>query len=145
MTPNSTQLKFGYPDSRIRDFDHWSVLLRPQQNTLGSLIIVTRSEATNFGDLAPAAFSELATVVANSESALRKHFDYTKINYLMLMMVDPHVHFHVFPRYDSPRKFASKEFKDLSWPKPPDLSNEIVLEFNEREDLRAMLINAFTR
>jgi diadenosine tetraphosphate (Ap4A) HIT family hydrolase len=28
------------------------------------------------------------------------------------MMVDPHVHFHVIPRYDSPRTFGDVEFLD---------------------------------
>ena len=41
--------------------------------------------------------------------------------YLMLMMVDPHVHFHVLPRYREPRMFAGTVFEDFDWPAPPDV------------------------
>lgn len=33
---NETILKFNYPDSLIREYDHWVVLLRPAQVTIGS-------------------------------------------------------------------------------------------------------------
>ena len=34
---NETARKFGYPASMVGDYDHWLVLLRPAQVTLGSL------------------------------------------------------------------------------------------------------------
>ena len=46
---------------------------------------------------------------------------YEKINYLMLMMVDPHVHYHVIPRYESPASFDGVAFVDHGWPGPPVL------------------------
>ena len=52
---------------------------------------------------------------------LRAAFAYDKINYLMLMMVDPHVHFHVLPRYAEDRSFAGAAFADAGWPAAPDL------------------------
>ena len=55
------------------------------------------------------------------ESALAKAFQYDKINYLMLMMVDPDVHFHVLPRYAQPMQFADMEFIDAGWPVMPNL------------------------
>ena len=45
----------------------------------------------------------------------------------MLMMVDPHVHFHVIPRYEGPRTFAGLEFVDAGWPGPPDLKSAKLL------------------
>jgi len=59
------------------------------------------------------------------ERMLRACVDYEKINYLMLMMVDPHVHFHVFPRYGSPRSLAGTSMDDTGWPGPPDLKSGI--------------------
>ena len=44
----------------------------------------------------------------------------------MLMMVDPHVHFHVIPRYASQRDFLGLSFVDQDWPKPPDLSRSCI-------------------
>jgi diadenosine tetraphosphate (Ap4A) HIT family hydrolase len=42
----------------------------------------------------------------------------SKINYLMLMMVDPHVHFHVLPRYEGDRSHGGIEVVDAGWPGP---------------------------
>ena len=113
--------KFGYPDTLIHEYDRWSVQLRPAQVTLGALVLVCREPATRFGQLSAAAFAELREAVAGAESALSRAFGFERINYLMLMMVDPDVHFHVLPRYGSARKFAGVSFEDAGWPGPPRL------------------------
>ena len=43
---NQTAVRFGYPDTLIREYDHWLVLLREPQATLGSLILCEKSDAT---------------------------------------------------------------------------------------------------
>ncbi len=53
---------------------------------------------------------------------------YERINYLMLMMVDPDVHFHVIPRYAGSRQFGDIEFRDAGWPGPPALDAAVALE-----------------
>ncbi|OHV07749.1 HIT family protein [Kushneria phosphatilytica] len=126
MSSDSSELhqtlrKFGAPASVIREYEHWSVLLRPAQATLGSLVLVARGPQTEFSALPAAAFSELAIVTAELESALRNAFDHDKLNYLMLMMVDPQVHFHVIPRYAQAREFSGVTFADPGWPGPPQL------------------------
>ena len=120
---NETALKFGYPDTLIREYEHWVVLLRPAQVTLGSLVLASTSDATAFGDLPPGAHGALATVIPHIESALKRVTAYERINYLMLMMVDPHVHFHVFPRYEGAREIDGKAIADVGWPGPPDLAS----------------------
>ena len=69
---NATIEKFGYPATLVAQFDHWLVLLRPSQPTLGSLVLAARSDATAFGDLPAAAHAELKTVTATIETALAK-------------------------------------------------------------------------
>ncbi|MFO1375736.1 MAG: HIT family protein [Steroidobacteraceae bacterium] len=118
---NATMAKFGYPDTLIHEYDRWSVQLRPAQVTLGALVLVCREPATRFGQLSAAAFAELREAVAGAESALSRAFGFERINYLMLMMVDPDVHFHVLPRYGSARTFAGVTFEDAGWPGPPRL------------------------
>ena len=75
-----------------------------------------------------AAFSEQATIIAELEEMLRRAVKMDKINYLMLMMVDPHVHFHIFPRYRGERSFAGLELTDRGWPGPPDLKSAVELD-----------------
>ena len=60
---NPTMLKFGYPDTLIKQWDHWAVLLRPAQVTVGSLVLVARSDATAYSQLPDTAFAEQAVVV----------------------------------------------------------------------------------
>lgn len=119
---NPTAKKFGHPKTCLAEWPHWLVLLRPAQVTLGSLVLVCRDPVQRFGAISPAAAAELREVVAAVEAALGDLLGFDKINYLMLMMVDPDVHFHVFPRYASPRTYAGAEFTDAFWPGPPDVT-----------------------
>jgi len=132
---NETARKFGHPDSVLCEFEYWSVLLRPVQVTLGSLVLVCRESAAHFGELSPEASSELSTAAAAIESALGRAFENDKINYLMLMMVDPDVHFHVLPRYASERTFAARDFRDEAWPGPPDITANLGLNEAEHASL----------
>mgnify|MGYP003578916427 CR=1 FL=1 len=122
---NQTIQKFGYPETLVREYRHWLVLLRPAQVTAASLVLAAKSEATAFGALPGPAFGELAQVIADIERTLRELIEYERINYLMLMMVDPHVHFHVVPRYAGSRPFAGVELDDAGWPGPPDLKSAV--------------------
>jgi len=132
---NETIIKFGYPATLIAEYAHWLVLLRPAQPTLGSLILAAKSDATTFPDLKPKAFAELATVTAHIETVLRQAVAPAKINYLMLMMVDPHVHFHVIPRYEGGRGYKGIEVPDAGWPKVPALGEARTLTAEEIEQL----------
>jgi diadenosine tetraphosphate (Ap4A) HIT family hydrolase len=120
--PNTTAAKFGYPATLVAAYRHWLVLVRPQQPTLGSLVLVCSDSARAFSQISPAAFGELGEVTRDLESTLRTVFQPDKLNYLMLMMVDPDVHFHVLPRYEGSRRFAGQDFADAFWPKPVDLT-----------------------
>src|SRR5262245_34145083 len=120
---NDTMRKFGYPATLVRDYEHWVVLLRPAQWTLGSLVLAAKSDATALGSLPREAHAELATITAEIEATLAKEIGYQRINYLMLMMVDPHVHFHIFPRYEGSRTYEGTVIEDIGWPGPPDLKS----------------------
>ena len=125
---NSTIIKFGYPQTLIREFEHWVLLLRPAQVTAGSLVLAAKGEATAYGELAEAAFTEQAGIVAALEEKLRETINPDKFNYLMLMMVDPHVHFHIFPRYHGARSIAGLVLTDHGWPGPLDLKSAVGLD-----------------
>ncbi|VWX53794.1 HIT family protein [Novosphingobium sp. 9U] len=125
---NATIQKFGYPATLVAEYAHWVVLLRPAQPTLGSLVLAAKSDATAFGDLPAEAHAELKTATAAIERVLGAFVGYAKLNYLMLMMVDPHVHFHVIPRYEGTREWQDLSFPDAGWPKVPDLNAAVALE-----------------
>jgi diadenosine tetraphosphate (Ap4A) HIT family hydrolase len=125
---NETARNFGYPATLVAETDHWLVLVRPKQPTFGSLVLVCKDQARAFSDLAPEAFSDLQTAIAGIEPMLRAKVDYQKINYLMLMMVDPDVHFHVIPRYEGAREHGGVSFPDAGWPGAPALASAVELD-----------------
>ncbi|WP_337187168.1 HIT family protein [Phenylobacterium sp.] len=134
---NSTARKFGHPATLVAETGHWLVLVRPQQPTFGSLVLVCKEDARGFSDLSPAAFADLQKAVQGIETLLRDAVAYEKINYLMLMMVDPDVHFHVIPRYPGERSHGGQAFADTGWPGPPALASHVALSEEEAQALAA--------
>jgi diadenosine tetraphosphate (Ap4A) HIT family hydrolase len=141
---NATMEKFGYPGSLVTELRHWAVLLRPAQATLGALVLAAKSDVTQFSDLRDEAFAELAAATRAVERGLSRFRPYSKINYLMLMMVDPHVHFHVLPRYAGAEDFAGRSFVDPGWPGIPDLKHQTELGETERGLLLDAMRQAFS-
>lgn len=126
--PQVTLKKFGYPNNLIKSYKYWELLVRPQQPTLGSLVLICKENVHQYSDISTEAAAEQAIIFADIETVLKKRFDYSKINYLMLMMVDPAVHFHIIPRYEFPIEFCGQLFEDKEWPKPPNLSDALALD-----------------
>lgn len=122
---NATMTRFGWPETRVAEFEHWAVMLRPQQPTAGALVVACKEPATAFSRISAQAFAEFGSVVAAVEGMLARAVGYDKVNWLMLMMVDPHVHFHVLPRHETPRTLAGLEIADAGWPGPPALGQAV--------------------
>jgi len=136
---NQTMTKFGYPDTLVREYPCWAVQLRPKQATLGSLVAVCKEPVRSFGQLSSDAFGELKQVTAEIEAALNSSFGHAKLNYLMLMMTDPDVHFHVLPRYPEAQQFQGISFTDPGWPGPPEISFNTPIDEATRAALVALL------
>ena len=115
----ATARKFGYPRTRVAETRHWLVLARPQQPTFGSLVLAYKGAAEAFHDVPDDAFADLKKAIDGIETLLGAVVRYDKINYLMLMMVDRDVHFHVIPRYEGQRTWGGHTVPDTGWPAPP--------------------------
>ena len=132
---NATITKFGYPASllpRIHELGRPpAARCSPRSAVSCSPARKTRARSARFRQRRTRS-SPLRQ--RSIERALRAAFDYQKLNYLALMMVDPHVHFHVIPRYSEAREFEGSTFLDAAWPKPPDLTSapHAVAGANER-------------
>ena len=140
---NETMRKFGYPGTIIRDYQHWVLMLRPAQVTLGAMVLAAKSDATAFGDLPGEAHAELSSVTKQIERTLIAEIGNEKINYLMLMMVDPHVHFHVIPRYEGSRALEGVSVSDQGWPGAPDLKTAPSLDSDAFERVRRRFSDAW--
>ena len=125
---NATARSFGHPATLVGETDAWMALVRPKQPTFGALVLICKEPAEAFSDLSPAAFADLALAVGAVERLLRGVVNYDKINYLMLMMVDRDVHFHVIPRYEGARVHEGRTFTDAGWPAAPALGATVDLD-----------------
>lgn len=122
---------FDEKNNLIKEYNYWKLLVRNRNTTLGNCVAITKRHMENFSDIAPEEMTEFAQVVKDIERALKQCFSYDKINWLMLMMKDKHAHFHIIPRYQTPRNFAGIEWIDTAEPDPltqrhPEVSSEIL-------------------
>ncbi len=140
---HATLQKFGYPETMVATFNNWVVVARRHQVTLGSLVLIANSDATSFAALPREAYAELDVVTRRIETALKAFRKFDKINYIMLMMVDPQVHFHVIPRYGAAQNFAGESFADAAWPGPPDLKSGATLDGQMLNELISQLTSHF--
>ena len=132
---NQTIRNFGHPETVVKEYTNWVVMLRPKQVTLGSLVLAEKSDAESYADISDNAMAEQQRIIRDIESNLKAMFGAEKFNYLMLMMVDPNVHFHVLPRYSQDKEFQGKTFTDPNWSGPPDLKKVHDLSDDEHANL----------
>ncbi len=119
---NVTIQAFGYPDTVLKEYENWIVLLRPAQVTIGSVVIANKSNATFLGEVTENDWSEFSQVSREVELALINTFGAEKFNYLALMMKDPNVHFHVVPRYSKAVVVGGQAYEDKDWPLKTELN-----------------------
>ena len=100
----------------------WIISLRPQQITLGSLVLTLNRKCPKLSLITENEAKGLGLAFETIESMLANTFKPDKLNYLSLMMLDEQVHFHVIPRYEQKVFFDGSKFVDTDWPKPPSLS-----------------------
>ncbi|MCG8579677.1 MAG: adenylyltransferase/cytidyltransferase family protein [Bacteroidales bacterium] len=139
-----TLKKFGYPNSLIKEYKHWLLLLRPEQVTLGSMILICKEDVNQFHAISEDAMQEMSVITKDIELNIQSELKAEKINYLMLMMVDPEVHFHVIPRFSQTAELANFTFTDNSWPGAINLAshNNAITEEQKiivRDYLRGLL------
>jgi diadenosine tetraphosphate (Ap4A) HIT family hydrolase len=127
---NETMQTFGYPGTLVKEYEHWVMLLKPKQTTVGTLVLVEKSEATHLGELSRESWAEFADVSRDAEAWTRQAFGAEKFNYLALMMKDPNVHFHFVPRYSQSVEVGGESFADVDWPSKTELGN---IELNEAQ------------
>lgn len=141
---NPTLKRFGYPDSSVKKFEHWVVLIRPIQTTPMSCIIAALADVTSFGGLSPSAAGELPLVIGSFEATVKRVAPAMKFNYFALMMVDPNPHFHAIPRYAAPVDLEGGSYRDTAYPKPPDVVHGLDVDPATLERWRALLAAQWT-
>lgn len=115
--------KFKLNELAIKNVGNWIISLRPQQPTMGSILLTLNRKCELLSSITEDEGRELSKAFSEIDRIYKLTFKPDKINYLALMMVDNQVHFHVIPRYSEKMLFDNKEFVDEKWPGPPTLES----------------------
>ena len=140
---NTTLKAFQYPKMLIKEYENWCLLIRKKQVTLGSLVLICKENATAFSDISKGSSEELYIIIKEIEKNLWELYKNEKINYLMLMMVDPNVHYHIIPRFSKSINTLGRKFKDYSWPYAPDLTKHNEVDDKTLKNIKIQLKSKF--
>lgn len=130
---NETIYNFDYHNTLLKEFNNWVLLVRKKQITFGSMVLIIKRDVYNFNELHIDELNELKIVFNFIEKKLKQILKFKKINYIALMMVDPHVHFHVIPRYETQKQFNNDTYVDYGWPGIPnfDIENPTIADLTK--------------
>ena len=140
---NETLKAFQYPKMLIKEYENWCLLIRKKQVTIGSLVLICKENATAFSNISRGASEELHIIIKEVENNLWELYKNEKINYLMLMMVDPNVHYHIIPRFSKSINILGRTFKDYSWPYAPDLTKHNEVDDKTLKNIKIQLKSKF--
>ena len=113
------QEKFRTEELVLFETEYWRWSLRPVQVTVGAGILSLKRPEERLSGITEDESKDFVNIVKVIENTLLGIFSYKRINYLMLMMIDFHVHYHVIPRYDKEITCVNEKWIDADYPKPP--------------------------
>lgn len=82
--------------------------------TLGDVVILLKRQTENVSGMLQEEGAEFPKVIDWYEKLCKEKFGATKFNYMIMMMHDPFVHYHAFPRYDNKVKLFDIDWEDRS-------------------------------
>ena len=136
MSIKNTLSKFGFPNTLLYENKYWYILLRPDQITFCSMVLISKNEKNNYiSKLNVSEQAEMFLAIQKIEEVTFNVIKCNKINYLALMMVDPYVHFHILPRFKKPVDYNNIDFIDPGYPGVADLAYKTQLTETEFSDL----------
>jgi diadenosine tetraphosphate (Ap4A) HIT family hydrolase len=97
----------------------WRIYLDPEQSYLGRCRVILKRHAGTLSMLTADEWKDLGQAVRQVETVLIKAFDPQLFNWTCMVNnaylsedPDPHIHWHVRPRYDKPVVIAETTFTD---------------------------------
>ena len=103
----------------IFETKHWRITLTSDQTYLGRSYMDLKGERGSLSELTQEEIIDFFEFVKKFESTLKRAFGAVMFNWTCLMNdaykekpYNPHVHFHVRPRYDKEVEFAGETFAD---------------------------------
>jgi len=98
---------------------YWKVFVIDEQAFLGRTAVILKRHCHSLPELTEPEWQEFKEVVSKLEQAVKQAFGMEVANWACLMnhafrtnIANPHVHWHLRPRYRHPVEFAGKTFTD---------------------------------
>jgi len=124
--------------------EHWNLVLNENQATLGRVFFALKRHETDITHLTPEEVTALWEFVGRTKDALDGLFAPDHFNYMFLMNLTPHAHFHIFPRYAGPRDIAGQTFRDTRYGDHYDPAEDRPVDDATREAIIAAIRGALT-
>ena len=106
----------------IIETKYWKVNIADDQAYLGRCYVILKRHYGSLSDLTKEEWIDFSSLVKKLESLYKKTFGAKLLNWSCLMNdafrqnpANPHVHWHVRPRYDKGVEFAGMIFNDLEF------------------------------
>lgn len=125
--------------------DHWTLILNENQATLGRAFFALNRHEADVAALSEAELTALWAFLRETKQALTALFAPDHFNYMFLMNLTPHVHFHIFPRYASEREFAGQTWADSRYGDHYDPDETRTIDDATRDALAAALRHEITQ
>ena len=133
------------PAYAVAENDHWVMALNKNQATLGRVFFALKRHETDVTALTEDERETLWRFLSEGKNALTALFAPDHFNYMFLMNVDPHVHMHIFPRYQGGREFAGQTWTDDRYGDHYDPTQTRPLDDSTRDALAAALRHETTQ
>ena len=125
--------------------DYWTLVVNDNQATLGRVFFALNRHETDIAALTDAEVLSLWAFVRETKAVLSALFAPNHFNYMFLMNLTPHVHFHIFPRYAYPREFAGQTFPDSRYGDHYDPAESRTVDADTEQALIDALRHALTQ
>lgn len=129
--------------------DSWDLYLADRQNYIGRCIIVCRRHCRDISDLTDYEWISFKKLVVQFEHIIGDTLCTDMFNLACLMndeykkeKPDPHLHFHLIPRYSKPVKIGNSLFYDREWAHHYDHKAPVLLTKEEIEEVFLLLKNS---
>ena len=103
----------------ITQSKHWKVDINENQEYLGRCYVALKRHCSSLSDVKQEEWLDFAVLIKKLEKAFKDAFGAKLINWTCLMNAayfekphNPHVHWHVRPRYEKDVEFAREKFID---------------------------------
>jgi len=119
----------------IFESEFWRIYLNEEQSFLGRCVVVAKRHTISLPELTTQEWYDLKEVIKKLEASTTKAFGARMHNWSCLMndayqenSPNPHVHWHLRPRYDKTIDFSGKVFDD------PDFGHHYSRDRREKAD-----------